>query len=244
MNDTLYRIFYTKLPDGIDDVLPKYDGCHLVTCLNPFYFIKVQPKDYCLYEEFDYICSDGIGPIKMNKWFGHPKSVRISFDMSGGKGNQGLAGRVFEDCVRTGYGLYILGSRQESVEKFVAVLRNTYKGINIAGYHDGYIRDNEDQVLNDVIRSGAKVAVIGMGAPLQERVCVMLKQKGFIGTIYTCGGFIHQTTKRAVYYPKWVDRFNLRAFYRILHEKGMIKRLFETYPRFVWQYSRFLYNMK
>lgn len=244
MTDRILKVFYDKMPNSMAEVMPKYDRCQLVTCLNPFYLVKLKEEDYDLYDEFDYIPSDGIGPIKMNSWFGHPKSVRISFDMSGAKGNEGLAGKVFEDCAKTGNGLDVLGSHQEAVEKFVNVLRENYKGIVISGFHNGYIKDCWDEALDAVIASGAKVVVVGMGAPLQERVAVDLKKRGFIGSVYTCGGFIHQTTERLTYYPKWVDRFNLRAFYRIGHEKGMVKRLFETYPLFMWKYAGFLMRMK
>lgn len=240
----IYKLFYDKMPDTMDEVMPKYDRCQLVTCLNPYYLIKLKKEDYPLYEAFDYLCSDGIGPIKMNSWFGHPKSVRVAFDMSGLKGNEGLAGKVFEDCAKTGNGLYVLGSHQEAVEKFVQVLQDNYKGLIISGFRNGYIKDCWEETLDTIMSSGAKVVIVGMGAPLQERVAVDLKNRGFIGSVYTCGGFIHQTTERLNYYPKWVDKYNLRAFYRIMHEKGMVKRLIETYPLFLWRYSRFLIKLK
>ena len=110
----------------------------------------------------------------------------------------------------------------------------------ICGYHDGYIKDSWDEVIDAVIASGAKVAIVGMGAPLQEIAAVDLKKKGFVGTVYTCGGFIHQTTAKMNYYPDWVDRFNMRALYRIFHEKGMLKRFVESYPLFIISYSNYL----
>lgn len=243
MNNNIYQIFYSKMPSSMAEVMPKYDRCMLVTCLNPYYLIKLDESDYPLYKSFDYIASDGIGPIKMNKWFGHPKSLRISFDMSGQNGNDGLAGKVFEECSRLGIGLFILGSHEDAVKNFVSILSTNYPRMIISGFHNGYIKDCWDVVLEEIISSGAKVVIVGMGAPLQERVALDLKKKGFIGTVYTCGGFIHQTTSRMEYYPKWVDKYNLRAFYRIIHEKGMIPRLFETYPLFLWRYSKFLLSL-
>mgnify|MGYP007047220985 CR=1 FL=1 len=42
-------------------------------------------------DEFDYIASDGMGPIKLNTVCGRPKSVRLSFDLST------MAGPVFRE---------------------------------------------------------------------------------------------------------------------------------------------------
>ena len=62
MIERIYQIFYDKLPDSLEDILPVYSGCKIVTCLNPYYMVKLKPEDYHVYEEFDYICSDGMGP--------------------------------------------------------------------------------------------------------------------------------------------------------------------------------------
>ena len=79
MKNLIYQIFYNKLPSSLEDILPTYELCKIVTCLNPYYMVMLKPEDYHIYEEFDYICSDGMGPLKLNKLFGHEKSVRLSF---------------------------------------------------------------------------------------------------------------------------------------------------------------------
>lgn len=244
MRKKIYDLFYEKLPDTASQVMPEYQGCRLVTFLNPYYMIKLQNSSYDLYKEFDYVCSDGIGPIILNKFWHKPKSERISFDMSGGNNNDGLAGRVFSKCSEDGVGVYILGSTGDSVEKFVEVVSAAFPMLKICGYHDGYIKDSWDESIDAVITSGAKVAIVGMGAPLQEKAAVDLKTRGFVGTVYTCGGFIHQTTAKMRYYPDWVDRYNLRALYRIFHEEGMFMRFVESYPLFIISYSRYLLGRK
>lgn len=79
-----------------------------------------------------------------------------------------------------------------------------------------------------------------MGAPMQDEIAVMLKEKGFIGSVYTCGGFIHQTTEGIISFPEWTNKFGVRWLYRIFTQKGMLKRLLRTYPKFVISYSWFL----
>ena len=74
--------------------------------------------------------------------------------------------------------------------------------------------------------------VVGMGSPLQERFALDLKNAGYRGVVFTCGGFLHQSARRINYYPEWVDKLKLRAFYRLFHEKGMFPRLYNVLLEF------------
>lgn len=234
----IYQIFYQKLPSSLEDILPVYDGCKIVTCLNPYYMIKLKQEDYHIYEEFDYICSDGMGPLKLNKMFGHEKSVRLSFDMSS------MASPVFNDAIAHDAGIYFLGAKDGEIDRSMVTIKENFPKINIVGYHHGYIKGHEQEMVNEIIASGTKVCVIGMGAPMQDEIAVMLKKSGFVGTAYTCGGFIHQTQEGIISFPEWTNKLGLRWLYRLFTQSGMFKRLIETYPKFVVTYSRFLSKIK
>lgn len=238
MIEKIYKIFYDKLPASLEDILPIYDRCKIVTCLNPYYMVKLKPEDYHIYEELDYICSDGMGPLKLQKWFGHPKSVRLSFDLSA------MAGPVFRDMMAHGESLYVLGAKPGEVDKSVETIKQNFEGIKIAGFHHGYIKDCKDSIVQEIKDSGARVVIIGMGAPMQDEMAVLLKRAGYVGSVYTCGGFIHQTQDTMVSFPTWTNKLGLRWLYRLFTQEGMVKRLIETYPKFVVTYSRFLSKMK
>lgn len=227
----IFQTFYNKLPERIEQVMPVYDKCFLVTFLTPRYMILMDKKYHEMYKSFDFICSDGAAPIKLNRFFGKPKSVRISFDMSS------LAGKVLSELANNGRGLYVLGTKQEYLEQFLSVIQEEFKGINIVGSHNGYIKDKEDEVVNDIMKSGAELVIIGMGAPLQDIMAVSLKEAGFKGAIYTCGGFIHQAAGKLNFWPDWANKYNLRWFYRYFCEKGTIKRL----PYSIWSVIRYSY---
>lgn len=230
----IYNIFYKKLPKSLECVLPIYTGCKLVTCLNPYYMVKLNTHFYSLYNEFDYISSDGMGPIVLNKLCGHSKSIRLSFDLSS------MASPVFKHLIRHEEALYVLGAKPGEVNRSVDTIKKNFGGIKIAGFHHGYIKDCKNEIIQDIIASGAKVVIIGMGAPLQDEMAVLLKHSGFEGTVYTCGGFIHQTQKSIVSFPAWTNLLGLRWLYRIFTQKGMLKRLIETYPKFILTYVAFL----
>ena len=233
----IYQIFYNKLPSSLDDVMPKYEGCKIVTCLNAYYMVKLKEEDYHWYDEFDYIASDGMGPIKLNKFFGRPKSIRLSFDLST------MAGPVFRDMMKHDESLFVLGAKPGEVERSVETIKKNFEGIKIAGFHHGYIKDCKDSIVQEIKDSGAKVVIIGMGAPMQDEMAVLLKRAGFVGSVYTCGGFIHQTQNTMISFPTWTNKLGLRWLYRIFTQKGMFTRLIQTYPKFVLTYSWFLYRM-
>ena len=70
-----------------------------------------------------------------------------------------------------------------------------------------------------------------MGTPLQEQFLLSLQASGWSGKGYTCGGFLHQTASQINYYPYWINRLGLRAFYRMYDEPKLVKRYFIDYPK-------------
>lgn len=52
-----------------------------------------------------------------------------------------------------------------------------------------------------------------------------MKENGYQGIGFTCGGFFSQLSIKSIqYYPQWMDRFNFRFLYRFYKEKHTRKR--------------------
>lgn len=234
----IYRIFFDKLPLSLENVLPVYDTCKVVTCLNPYYLTTLKQDDYHIYKEFDYICSDGMGPLMLAKIFGLNKSERLSFDMSS------MAGPVFNNAITHKKGIYLIGAKPKEIERSVETIRASFPALKILAFHHGYVQGKEEEISEKIISSGAQICIIGMGAPMQDKMAILLKNKGFVGTIYTCGGFIHQTQKEIVSFPSWSNKLGLRWLYRIFTQKGMLKRFLQSIPKFVVTYSIFLISKR
>lgn len=233
---SLYSVFYEKLPSHRNDLA--FDGSNkLVTFLNPYYMELLKNRSE-LYSEFDYICSDGMIPIVLNKLWNHPKSSRVSFDMTS------LAKDLFTHIENTELSIFFIGSGESIIEMFVHTVKKVYPNLNICGYHHGYIKNRFVEAAKMIMDCKPNIVVIGMGAPLQDEFAVYLHTEGFGGTVYTCGGFFHQTAVDIKYYPEWVDRFNLRAIYRLFKEPYVLKRILKYYPLFIFRYSMFLWKLK
>lgn len=232
--DSIFNIFYKKLPVSREDLLPTYDGCKLITFLTPYYMTLMKEEDYRIYNEFDFIASDGSFPIMINRWVGKSKSVRLSFDMTS------MAPVVFDDMIKHDKGLFVLGAKPDEIDRSIMTIKSHFPNLRIVGHHHGYIKESKDEIVKMIIDSGANVCIIGMGAPLQDEMAVRLKKAGFVGSVYTCGGFIHQTTEQIKSYPEWVNKYNIRFIYRWFHEKGVFSRT----PRQVWGGLRYGWWLK
>lgn len=231
----LFSVFVSKLPANVEQLLPsekKY-----ITFLNPYSLFAARSYS-AEYKNFDYIASDGILPVLLNSFFHVGKTFRCSFDMAG------IAPRVFEHAIATGQSVYFWGTTTENITKFLKVLKQNYPALLIAGWHHGYVDFLEDNIWCDILKTHADIVIIGMGTPKQDLMALKLREKGYGGSVYTCGGFMHQTIDRINYYPGWINKLNLRSIYRLCKEPHTFKRFIKTYPRFIISYSFFLFKLK
>lgn len=201
----------------------------IYTCVNPYSYHLVR-RHYHLFESMDGLFVDGMTMCWfINMWWGK-KIPRLSFDMSG------MAVDLFSYLNTHGKdrSIYFLGTIQETLEETINQFHMNYPEMKIAGYRNGYFRDMDDRnkAIREIINSNGDFAVIGMGSPLQEQFALDLKNAGYKGIVFTCGGFLHQSAKDIHYYPEWINKYNLRAFYRLFHEKGLWGRLYNVLIEF------------
>lgn len=197
------------------------------TCVNPFSYHMVR-RNEVLYAQMDGLFVDGMLMCKLINLLWSRRIPRLSFDMSG------MAVDLFGRLDKSDETIYFIGARQESLERTVSEIRRAYPGMHIRGFRNGYFRDERErsEAIREIVASGADFTVVGMGSPLQERFGLDLKEAGYEGIVFTCGGFLHQTADGINYYPAWVNRYNLRAFYRLYREKGLFKRLYNVLIEF------------
>lgn len=205
------------------------------TCVNPYSY-HIFKRNSELYSLLDGLYVDGMSMCWWIRLLWGKKIPRLSFDMSG------MAADLFEilnsrDDDRK---IYFIGARQEEIIESVNMIQKAYPGIKIAGFRNGYFKDENDrnQAILKIIDHHPDFVVVGMGSPLQERFVIDLKSAGYKGISFTCGGFLHQTCRRINYYPGWVDKMNLRAFYRLIHEKGMFSRLWNILVKFPVDFTK------
>lgn len=194
----------------------------IYTCVNPYSYHIVR-KHAALYAQMDGLFVDGMTMCWWIRLLWRRQIPRLSFDMSGMAVElfSRLNGKTNQDSI------YFIGARQEQLQGSIEQMRKTYPDMRICGFRNGYFADEAERTaaIRAIVETNTTYTVIGMGSPLQEQFALDLKEAGYQGIAFTCGGFLHQTSTKMTYYPEWVNRYNLRAFYRLFHEKGMARRL-------------------
>lgn len=190
------------------------------TYLNPVsYLTALENKK--LFSQMDGIFADGGLLVKAIKLVYGKQVTRRSFDMTS------MAPELFAYAAEHGKTIYIVASKQEQVEEAVEIFRERYPKVKFAGYRNGYFASEEEMALEarQVTELNPDFLIVGMGALMQEKFLLKVKHAGYQGIGFTCGGFIHQTSKNEIdYYPAWVDKTNLRFAYRMWKEPHTRKR--------------------
>lgn len=196
--------------------------------LNPFSYLMLRKEKY-LINYFASVMIDGQFLVLMIHMFLGIKLDRRSFDMTS------LAPIVFKNASANGDTLFLVGSDSNSIKLAVARFIERYPRLQICGWRNGYFRSPTDRkdTLDAICQLSPAIVVVGMGTPRQERFLVELKDAGWVGTGYTCGGFFHQTARRIDYYPNWANRWHLRWMYRIIDEPKLIRRYAFDYTYFL-----------
>lgn len=190
------------------------------TYLNPVsYLTALDNKE--LFSQMDGIFADGGLLVKAIKLMYGKQVTRRSFDMTS------MAPELFAYVAEHVKTVYIVASKQEQVEKAAEIFRERYPNVKFAGYRNGYFASEEEmnQEAGHITELNPDFLIVGMGALMQEKFLLKVKAAGYQGIGFTCGGFIHQTSKNEIdYYPAWVDKTNLRFVYRMWKEPHTRKR--------------------
>lgn len=226
------KIISTK---SIDNSVLFNDGGKVYTFLNPVSYLSALDNKE-LFSKFDGIFADGSLLVSAIKLVYGTSVTRRSFDMTS------IAPELLGYVENSGKTVYIVASKQEQVERAVEIFRERYPKLNIAGFRNGYFSSESemDVEARKIAELNPDFVIVGMGILMQERFLLKVKEAGFKGIGFTCGGFIHQTAKNEIdYYPDWVDRTNLRFVYRMYKEPHTRKRYLQAaflFPaRFIWE---------
>lgn len=126
-----------------------------------------------------------------------------------------------------GYRVYLLGARQEVVDKTAEVLQSRYPDLKIVGVHNGYFKEEDWPNISQELKNAAPDFVfVGITSPLKEYLVEYLQSDGHRCVFMGVGGSFDVISGNISRAPKWVQRLNMEWFYRMLQEP---RRLFKRY---------------
>ena len=208
------------------------DKAETVIAVNPEKIIKAQTDPALLgrLRNAGLLIPDGIGVVVAARILGLARMERVP-------GSE-LMPAICERAALKGYKVFLFGASSETNMRAVEVLRERYPEIQIMGYQDGYVKDQDMmQLIEQINASQAEILFIALGSPKQElwmeKYLPQLKIKvcqGVGGTFDVIAGHV----KRA---PLVFRKMHLEWFYRLASQPKRILRQ-SALPKFVLQVLR------
>lgn len=193
------------------DILQKIDNKQkfFIASANPEIMLqsKEQPDLKQIINNAEIAIPDGIGVVYASKILGGKIRERIT--------GIDVLYMLCEIAVQKNLSVFLYGAKPGVAEKAAANLEKQYPGLKVAGYINGYEKDNQ-KILAAINSSDADIIFVGLGAPLQEYWIANNKDKICPDILECVGGsfdVISGNLKRA---PKWVQNCNLEWLYRLM----------------------------
>lgn len=217
---------YSSLTEASNHIVDKYVGVtSSAVAINPEKIILArgnpQIKKVLLANEVRY--SDGIGAVKL-------------LEKKSGKSVARIPGCELWEALMKSSGeknipVFLIGASPQVLNNTIEKLKNNYS-TNIVGHSDGYFT-NEEQLILDIITSGAKLVTVAMGSPKQELFINKCKEAGVKAFFMGVGGTYDVFTGNVKRAPKIFCDFGLEWFYRLASQPSRIRRQ-GNLVKFLW----------
>src|SRR5262249_15210041 len=130
-------------------------------------------------------------------------------------------------AVAHGLKIFLLGATEQANADCADVLHRLYPGLEIAGRHNGYFKQDDEAAICEAINaSGADIVFVGLSVPFEYEFAVRNKHRLRAGWLVTCGGCFNFVTGAYRRAPRWMQDASLEWLYRLAREP---RRLFWRY---------------
>jgi UDP-N-acetyl-D-mannosaminouronate:lipid I N-acetyl-D-mannosaminouronosyltransferase len=121
---------------------------------------------------------------------------------------------------------YLIGGKQESIERTVEKLKTEYPGITVVGFRNGFFGEEEKMaLLQDLVKKRPDVVFVAMGSPKQELLMNELFSS-YPALYQGLGGSFDVYSDNVQRAPQWLIDRNLEWAYRLFKQPSRIIRQF------------------
>lgn len=153
-----------------------------------------------------------------------------------------LMQRLVALSAKKGYSVYLLGAKQEVVEKTAEVLKNEYSNLKLIGIHNGYFKELDwPSVSKELKEKKPDLVFVGITSPLKEYLIEYLQEEGNDCVFMGVGGSFDVISGSIPRAPMWIQRANLEWLFRVIQEP---KRLFKRYFVGNWTFIKAIIGEK
>ncbi|MBR3396045.1 MAG: WecB/TagA/CpsF family glycosyltransferase [Firmicutes bacterium] len=169
-------------------------------------------------EEAAIVTPDGVGLIYASKLKGDPIQEKVA--------GIDFAHSAIELCAQLGRSVYLLGSKPGVAEAAAANLEKEIPGLKIAGFRDGYFREDEEpSVVAEINASGADFLCVALGSPKQEYFVIKHRDALKVKAAAGLGGSLDIWSGQLNRAPQFYIDHGLEWLYRMIQEPKRLKRL-------------------
>jgi UDP-N-acetyl-D-mannosaminouronate:lipid I N-acetyl-D-mannosaminouronosyltransferase len=120
---------------------------------------------------------------------------------------------------------YLVGGKEEVIQRTVQKLKTEFPNINIKGYRNGYIASDQEgqKLIEEISTIKPDIIFVAMGSPKQELLMEEM-QKRHPALYQGLGGSFDVYTGNIKRAPDWWIKNNLEWAYRLLKQPTRIKR--------------------
>ncbi len=178
-------------------------------------------RAYCVF-------ADGTGV----RWAARLRGVRLRANLVG----TDLVPELFRATAGRGYRYFLLGADANTIERAAQVCSRAHPGWELAGYHHGYIHEDEhtaDAAIERINSARAHLLLVGMGNPLQESWIDRYRDRLRVPVCIGVGGLFDHwggNLKRA---PRWVRQHGFEWAQLLLQQPHKWRRYLLGNPKFL-----------
>ncbi|MGO4888782.1 WecB/TagA/CpsF family glycosyltransferase [Anaerobacillus sp. MEB173] len=171
-----------------------------------------------------YITADGIGVVKAAGMLGQELPERVTgFDMFM---------KLLAMANEHGRSIYLLGAKDEVLQKAKAEVASKFPNVKIVGSHHGYFQLDDESIANEIRELQPDFVFVALGFPRQEQWIDKYFPTFTKGVFMGIGGsfdVLAGTVNRA---PEIWQKLNVEWLYRLLQQPSRWKRMLAL-PHFV-----------
>ncbi len=184
---------------------------HVVINAGKVNLMQTDPELTKIINECPIINADGQSIVWASNYLGNKIPERVA--------GIDIFTELVEISAEKGYKPYFFGATQEVVETVVNKFKEKYPTLEVAGYRNGYFKDEEStKIAEDIKKSGADILFVAFSSPKKEfwiKEHMNIMQVPFAMGVGGSFDVIAGKTKRA---PEWMQKVGLEWFYRFIQE--------------------------
>ena len=216
MNDAVKKAEELLEKDGLSMIFTPNSEIILYASNNPEYTDVLNKADM--------IIPDGIGVVYGAKILGEKLEERVA--------GYDLVVKFFDVLAKKGKSVYLLGAKPGVAETAAEKLTEKYPGLKIAGIHDGYFKEEEDdKIIEEINKTSPDFLMVCLGFPKQENWIYKHRDKLNARLAIGAGGCIDVFAGNVQRAPEFYCKHGIEWLYRLIKQPSRFVRMLAL-PKF------------